>query len=224
MGPLPSMGWPSALTTRPISASPTGTDMMRPVRRTSSPSLISVIIAQQHRAHLVFFQVHGDAGHVVRELDQFAGHDLFQAVDAGDAVAHRDDRADFGDVDRAVVIFNLLAENAGNFVRSNLSHNIPFRLTFRAQAPLQRLQLAAHATVVNRGTDARHTPPISDSSTAKRIRMRFPVSRSSSALKAARCGSLSSRADETSARAKPSRSSMINSKLCRISVSEVMRR
>jgi hypothetical protein len=51
------------------------------------------VFAQQHRAHLVFFQVHGDAGHAVRELDQFAGHDLFEAVDAGDAVAHRDHRA-----------------------------------------------------------------------------------------------------------------------------------
>ncbi len=42
MGPLSSMGCPRALTTRPISASPTGTDMMRPVRRTSSPWLISL--------------------------------------------------------------------------------------------------------------------------------------------------------------------------------------
>ncbi len=42
MGPLSSIGWPSASTTRPIRASPTGTDMMRRVRRTSSPSLISV--------------------------------------------------------------------------------------------------------------------------------------------------------------------------------------
>ena len=41
IGPLPSMGSPSAFTTRPTSASPTGTDMMLPVRRTSSPSLIS---------------------------------------------------------------------------------------------------------------------------------------------------------------------------------------
>ena len=29
IGPLPSIGWPSAFTTRPTSASPTGTDMMR---------------------------------------------------------------------------------------------------------------------------------------------------------------------------------------------------
>ena len=41
MGPLPSMGWPRALTTRPTMSSPTGTDMMRRVRLTSSPSRIS---------------------------------------------------------------------------------------------------------------------------------------------------------------------------------------
>ncbi len=34
IGPLPSIGWPRALTTRPSSSSPTGTDMMRPVRFT----------------------------------------------------------------------------------------------------------------------------------------------------------------------------------------------
>ena len=60
------------------------------------------VIAEQHGADLVFFQVHGDAGDVVRELDQLARHDLFQAVDAGDAVAHRDHRADLGDVDSAL--------------------------------------------------------------------------------------------------------------------------
>ena len=42
IGPLPSIGWPSALTTRPIISSPTGTEMMRPVRLTVSPSLMSV--------------------------------------------------------------------------------------------------------------------------------------------------------------------------------------
>src|SRR5438094_162844 len=42
IGPLPSTGCPSALTTRPSISSPTGTEMMRPVRFTGSPSLISV--------------------------------------------------------------------------------------------------------------------------------------------------------------------------------------
>src|SRR5512139_1502192 len=39
-GPLPSIGCPSGFTTRPSSSSPTGTEMMRPVRLTRSPSLI----------------------------------------------------------------------------------------------------------------------------------------------------------------------------------------
>ena len=38
MGPLPSMGLPSASTTRPISFSPTGTESTSPVRRTRLPS------------------------------------------------------------------------------------------------------------------------------------------------------------------------------------------
>src|ERR1035437_6132200 len=153
MGPLPSMGTPRASTTRPSRASPTGTLIMRLVRRTSSPSLISgkspsstapawssptfIHLRQtreQHRPHLVFFQFHGDAGPVVRELDQLARHDLFEAVDSGDAVADGDHRADLGDVDGALVVLDFLAQNTGYFVRSNLSHN-SFRLSFRGEAP-----------------------------------------------------------------------------------------
>ena len=110
IGPLSSMGWPSAFTTRPIRASPTGTLMMRPVRLTSSPSLISVYSPSSTDADLVFFQVHGDAGNVVRELEQFAGHDFVEAVDAGDTVAQRDDRADFVDRDLGFVVLDLLAD------------------------------------------------------------------------------------------------------------------
>src|SRR5258708_7038830 len=40
IGPWPSSGVPSESTTRPSSASPTGTDATPPVRRTASPSLI----------------------------------------------------------------------------------------------------------------------------------------------------------------------------------------
>src|SRR5471030_615040 len=40
IGPLPSIGWPSALTTRPISSGPTGTSRMRLVHLTVSPSEI----------------------------------------------------------------------------------------------------------------------------------------------------------------------------------------
>ena len=36
------------------------------------------------------------------KLEQFAGHDFVEAVDAGDTVAQRDDRADFVDRDLAI--------------------------------------------------------------------------------------------------------------------------
>ncbi len=39
-GPLPSIGWPSEFTTRPMSSGPTGTSRMRPVDLTVSPSEI----------------------------------------------------------------------------------------------------------------------------------------------------------------------------------------
>ena len=42
MGPLPSIGWPSTLTTRPSIALPTGTSRILPVVRTWSFSLIAV--------------------------------------------------------------------------------------------------------------------------------------------------------------------------------------
>src|SRR5260370_30277811 len=38
------------------------------------------VIAQQHRAHLVFFQVHGDSRHAVPEANQLAGHHLIQLL------------------------------------------------------------------------------------------------------------------------------------------------
>src|SRR5919204_995877 len=41
IGPLPSSGRPSGSTTRPTSSGPAGVSMIRPVVRTSSPSLIS---------------------------------------------------------------------------------------------------------------------------------------------------------------------------------------
>ena len=80
------------------------------------------VFAQQHRADLIFFQVQRDARNAALELDQLAGHDVFQAVNARDAVAHRNHRAGFGDVDRLFVVLDLLAQHARDFIRPNLSH------------------------------------------------------------------------------------------------------
>ena len=58
IGPLPSIGWPSGLTTRPRSASPTGTCTIRPVvLDTVSFSLILRSLAEQHGADVVLLEV-----------------------------------------------------------------------------------------------------------------------------------------------------------------------
>ena len=113
IGPLPSIGWPSALTTRPSISSPTGTEMMRPVRLTGSPSLMLAGLAEEHGADAVFFEVQRDAEHAVRELEHLARHRVLDAVDARDAVADRDDGADFGHVHVDGEAADLFADDLG---------------------------------------------------------------------------------------------------------------
>src|SRR5262249_1556362 len=48
------------------------------------------VVTKQHRAHLVFFQIHGDAGNIMAEVEQLAGHDFVQAVEAGNPAPQRD--------------------------------------------------------------------------------------------------------------------------------------
>ena len=69
-----------------------------------------LIFAQQHRSHLVFFQIERDTGDAMRELHHLARHHVFQAENARDAVAHRNHRTGFGNVDRLFVILNLAAQ------------------------------------------------------------------------------------------------------------------
>ena len=120
IGPLPSIGWPSALTTRPTSASPTGTDMMRPVRLTWSPSLISCDSPSSTAPTLSSSRLSASAEDAVRELEQLAGHAALEAVDAGDAVADGEHRADLGDVDVGAEALELLAKDPGDLVGANL--------------------------------------------------------------------------------------------------------
>src|SRR5262249_30736942 len=80
------------------------------------------VVAHEHCADLVFFQVHGDAGDVVSEVDHLAGHDLVEPVDAGDAVAERDDGADLVDLHLRFVVLDLLADELCDFVCLNSCH------------------------------------------------------------------------------------------------------
>ncbi len=58
----------------------------------------------------------------MREGKHLAGHHLFEAMNARNAVAHADDCADFVDRNGLLVVFNLLAQNLADFVRSNIRH------------------------------------------------------------------------------------------------------
>jgi len=65
-----------------------------------------------NRPDLILFEVHGDAGHVVRELEHFAGHDLLEAVEAGNAVTDFNYCAHIHHSGRDAEAFYLLFENS----------------------------------------------------------------------------------------------------------------
>ena len=70
IGPLPSIGTPSAFTTRPSSASPTATERMRPVAVTVMPSSTLVGLAEDDRADRLLFEVQREAERAALELEQ----------------------------------------------------------------------------------------------------------------------------------------------------------
>ena len=127
MGPLSSMGWPSAFTTRPIMPSPTGTLK----NRAGALDLVAFaqlgVVAQNHRAHRILFQAQRQSGNAVRKAEQLAGHHLVQAVQAGNAVAQRGDGPDFVHLDLGVVVRDLLAKKLRNLVCLDLSHFLPLQ-------------------------------------------------------------------------------------------------
>ena len=64
--------------------------------------------AEDHDADIVAFEVQRHAAHAVLELDGLAGLHIVQTVDAGDAVAHREDLADLADLGLIAEIGDLL--------------------------------------------------------------------------------------------------------------------
>ena len=86
---------------------------MRPVRLTEIAFLDLLELAEEHRADALFLEVERDAEHAVRELEHLAGHGVLDAVHARDAVADRDDAADFGHVDVDGVAADLFADDLG---------------------------------------------------------------------------------------------------------------
>ena len=91
----------------------------RPVLRTSSPSVIVQVVAEDDDADRVLFEVEGQADRAVGELDHLAGHHAGQAVDAGDAVADLEHAADLADVDLRRELLDFLLDDGSDFVALN---------------------------------------------------------------------------------------------------------
>ena len=72
------------------------------------------VVAENHDADIVDFEVERHAARAVGELDHLAGLDLVEAVDAGDAVADRQHLADLGDLRLLTEILDLLLEDRGD--------------------------------------------------------------------------------------------------------------
>src|SRR5207244_3862215 len=78
------------------------------------------VLAHDGDADVVLFEVQHQAADAVGELDQLARLGLVEAVDARDAVADREHRAGLRDGDLLPEILDLIADDAADFVGTNL--------------------------------------------------------------------------------------------------------
>ncbi len=76
-----------------------------------------VPLAEEHRADVVRLEVQRQPSDVVGKLEQLAGHDVVEPVDARDAVGHGEHRAHLGEVGPAVLEpLDAVLEDAGDLV------------------------------------------------------------------------------------------------------------
>src|ERR1700761_364399 len=122
IGALPSIGVPRASTTRPHSplADRHFDDGVGALDGVAF--LDAAVVTENDDADIVGFEVQRHAPDTAGEFDHFAGLDIVQAVDAGDAVAHRQDLADFRDRGVGAEVLDLLLQDGGDFRGTNI-HN-----------------------------------------------------------------------------------------------------
>ncbi len=76
--------------------------------------LDAAVVAEDHAADVVGFEVERHAAHAARKLDHLARLDVVETVDASDAVADRQHLADFGDLGFLAEILDLVLEDRGD--------------------------------------------------------------------------------------------------------------
>ena len=88
--------------------------------------LDGAVVAEDHHADIVGFEVQRHAADAAGEFDHLAGLDLVEAVDAGDTVTHRQNLTDLGDFRLGAEVGDLLLENGGDFTGTDFHQPIPF--------------------------------------------------------------------------------------------------
>jgi hypothetical protein len=116
------MGRPSASTTRPIIAGPTGTSSTRLGATHLVAFLELQVVAEHDGADVVLFEVEREAGDRLCRSRTAVNSSISpaiafaEAVDAGNAVLHLEDRTDFLDVEISEVSrFDLAEKDVLNF-------------------------------------------------------------------------------------------------------------
>ncbi len=75
--------------------------------------------AENRGTDVVFFEVENHAHDIAGELEEFAGHGLVEAMDAGNTVTDGDDGSGFADLDLATEGFDLLLDDRADFFCSD---------------------------------------------------------------------------------------------------------
>ena len=86
------------------------------------------VVAQDHGADHVLFEVERETVQLVAEIEHLAGHGAGEAVDAGDPVADLEHRAHLVDVELGLVALELLLQNGGDLFGADLHRRILFSL------------------------------------------------------------------------------------------------
>ena len=117
------------------------------------------VVAEDHDADIVAFEVQRHAADAARELDHLAGLDVVEAVDAGDAVADGEHLADLGDLGLLAEILDLVLEDCGDFRGADVHQPTSFI------ASLSELSLVLSDVSIWREPILTTRPPSSDGST-----------------------------------------------------------
>src|SRR5262249_14778447 len=84
------------------------------------------VLAEEHDADIVILEVERHAAHAVLKLDHLAGLDVVEAVDAGDAVAHRQHLADLGHLRLAAEVLDLVLQDCRNLGGADVHQRASF--------------------------------------------------------------------------------------------------